>query len=104
MSSRLRNTRNKKTGKTDKPPSIGRITEALFLPLAQTVDVIEPIQKFTDALSSKPGIGRVLNAGLQDWQPEPGVLYDIVWNQWCVGHLTDRELVEYLVRCGIWLA
>jgi len=22
-----------------------------------------------------------------------------VWTQWCVGHLTDRELVGYLERC-----
>lgn len=66
--------------------------------------MIEPIPKFTAALASKPGVGRVLNAGLQDWRPEPGVLYDVVWNQWCVGHLTDPELVEYLVRCASVLA
>ena len=26
-------------------------------------------------------------------------LYDLVWLQWCVGHLTDDQLVRYLERC-----
>ncbi len=36
--------------------------------------------------------------GLQDWVPEKGV-YDLIWNQWCLGHLTDAQLVVYLRRC-----
>ena len=26
--------------------------------------------------------------------------YDLIWNQWCLGHLTDAQLVEYLKKCG----
>jgi protein N-terminal methyltransferase len=26
--------------------------------------------------------------------------YDLIWNQWCLGHLTDAQLVEYLEKCG----
>jgi protein N-terminal methyltransferase len=26
--------------------------------------------------------------------------YDLIWNQWCLGHLTDAQLVEYLARCS----
>jgi len=27
-------------------------------------------------------------------------VYDLVWNQWCLGHLTDAQLVEYLRKCA----
>jgi protein N-terminal methyltransferase len=26
--------------------------------------------------------------------------YDLIWNQWCLGHLTDAQLVGYLKKCG----
>lgn len=29
-----------------------------------------------------------------------GGRYDLIWNQWCLGHLTDAQLVDYLRRCG----
>ncbi|KAI2630990.1 alpha-N-methyltransferase NTM1 [Hypoxylon sp. NC1633] len=90
---------------------IGRITEGLLLDVAETVDVVEPIAKFTAALEGRPGVGRIYNVGLEDWRPEPetetqgnsnpeSVSYDLVWNQWCVGYLTDQQLVAYLRRCG----
>lgn len=25
--------------------------------------------------------------------------YDLIWNQWCLGHLTDAQLMEYLKKC-----
>jgi protein N-terminal methyltransferase len=37
--------------------------------------------------------------GLEDWQPGEGVQYDLVWIQWCAGHLTDAQLVQFLERC-----
>ncbi|KAI1304388.1 alpha-N-methyltransferase NTM1 [Xylaria venustula] len=80
---------------------IGRITCGLLLDLAETVDVVEPISKFTDALSKRDGIGRIFNLGLEEWRPGEGddLSYDVVWNQWCLGHLTDLQLEEYLLRC-----
>lgn len=80
--------------------SIGRITRGLLLSLAEKVDVVEPIKKFTDALVDVPGVGKVYNVGLELWKPASGAVYDLVWNQWCVGHLTDLQLVAYLRRCG----
>jgi protein N-terminal methyltransferase len=93
---------------------IGRITKGLLLGVSKRVDVVEPVKKFTDELvqglgngeyagdgESKEGkaqVGQVINLGLQDWIPEPGA-YDLIWNQWCVGHLTDAQLVIYLKRC-----
>ena len=41
----------------------------------------------------------IFNMGLEDWQPTEGVQYDLVWVQWCVGHLTDVQLIRFLRRC-----
>ena len=74
--------------------------------VCEVVDIVEPIQNFTDVvkeseewkgLREKGRLGNVYNVGLQDWIPEAS--YDLIWNQWCLGHLTDTELVEYLKRC-----
>ncbi|RSL73615.1 hypothetical protein CEP53_000711 [Fusarium sp. AF-6] len=78
---------------------IGRITKGLLLHVADQVDVIEPVAKFTVALEGKSGVGDIFNVGLEGWQPTQGVLYDLIWTQWCVGHLDDKSLVEYLERC-----
>lgn len=72
--------------------------------MAEQVDVVEPIAKFTEALREKLGAGSVFNTGLEDWTPVEGTVYDLVWTQWCVGHLTDDQLVEYLKRCAGTLA
>lgn len=74
-------------------------------------------------------VGRVFVCGLVEWDPRvPGVgavagdadagadagadadaegngqgdggNYDLIWNQWCLGHLKDAELSDYLRRCG----
>ncbi|KAM0347398.1 hypothetical protein ACHAPU_004919 [Fusarium lateritium] len=78
---------------------IGRITEGLLLKVADQVDVVEPVVKFTDALHGKPGVGEIHNVGLEKWQPTEGAVYDLIWIQWCIGHLTDQELLEFLERC-----
>ncbi|OAA63423.1 DUF858 domain containing protein [Niveomyces insectorum RCEF 264] len=87
---------------------IGRVTEGLLLDIAEEVDVIEPVAKFTSALKERLGVRNVYNVGLEDWTPEvsqdgrdgAGVRYGLVWNQWCTGYLKDEQLVAYLRRCG----
>ncbi|KAG4419794.1 hypothetical protein IFR04_007104 [Cadophora malorum] len=81
---------------------IGRITEGLLLGIATTVDIVEPITKFADNLMGKDGIGKIFNIGLEDWSPEqsPDAKYDLIWNQWCLGHLTDLQLQSYLEKCA----
>ncbi|KAK7425765.1 hypothetical protein QQZ08_007741 [Neonectria magnoliae] len=78
---------------------IGRITEGLLLKLAEQVDVIEPVVKFTESLRGKPGVGDIFNVGLEGWQPTEGVLYDLIWIQWCAMYLDDELLVQFLERC-----
>lgn len=100
--------------------SIGRITQGLLLDIAKTVDVVEPIAKFTESLSQTLGVGQIYNMGLEEWPPStststtsattddsttpsttqtPQQKYNLIWLQWCVGHLTDTQLVDFLRRC-----
>ncbi|RPB28685.1 hypothetical protein L211DRAFT_818549 [Terfezia boudieri ATCC MYA-4762] len=87
---------------------IGRITKDLLSHFCSTVDIIEPVEKFTNAITSGKDfaslrgagkIGDVYNVGLEHWTPKEGA-YGLVWNQWCVGHLRDADLVAYLRRCA----
>ncbi len=39
-----------------------------------------------------------LCAGMQDFAPAPGTVYDVVWIQWCIGHLHDLDLIRFLGR------
>ncbi|OCK85199.1 hypothetical protein K432DRAFT_377900 [Lepidopterella palustris CBS 459.81] len=94
---------------------IGRITKGFLVNVAARVDIVEPVKKFTDELVAAPlptptkpdqktgEIGQIYNFGLQDWAPEPRS-YNLIWNQWCLGHLTDTQLVTYLRRCKEGLA
>ena len=78
---------------------IGRITAGLLSNVAEVVDVIEPVKEFTDVLKAgEGGVGEILNVGLEDWEPKGE--YDLVWNQWCVGQLTDVAFVAYLKRAA----
>ncbi|CAG8977415.1 hypothetical protein HYALB_00007045 [Hymenoscyphus albidus] len=79
---------------------IGRITSGLLLYIAEVVDIVEPIAKFSNALIGVPGIGEIYTTGLESWSPSRTPGYDLIWNQWCVGHLTDVQLVAYLRKCG----
>jgi len=40
--------------------------------------------------------------GLEEWSPDwnENLRYDLIWNQWCLGHLTDAQLVAYLKKCA----
>ena len=73
--------------------------EGLLLDVAHHVDVIEPVPNFATALQAKAGVWNTFTLGLEEWQPEDGARYDLIWTQWCVGYLTDDELVRYLQRC-----
>lgn len=37
---------------------------------------------------------------LQKFQPTEGVLYDLVWVQWVIGHLfPDQQFIDFLTKC-----
>ena len=89
---------------------IGRVTVGFLSKACEVVDVVEPVEKFArevrklqmETEKQKMGggvVGDVFVTGLEDWEPEAGREYDLIWNQWCLGHLTDVQLVGYLRRC-----
>src|SRR5271156_4754 len=82
---------------------IGRVTEGFLSKACEVVDIVEPVEKFANVLKDgqlkKEGkVGDLYTVGLESWKPTK--MYDLIWNQWCVGHLTDAQLVKYLERCG----
>lgn len=81
---------------------IGRVTEGFLNYVCEVVDVVEPVESFAEVvrdseLKAEGRVGDVFMVGLQNWRPEKR--YDLIWNQWCLGHLTDQQLVDYLKRC-----
>ncbi|KAL2369741.1 DUF858 domain-containing protein [Blastomyces gilchristii SLH14081] len=81
---------------------IGRVTEGFLSRVCGTVDIVEPVEKFVDVIKrgklyQEGKIGDIYITGIQDWTPTKR--YDLIWTQWCANHLTDAQLVEYLVRC-----
>ena len=76
----------------------------MLLHVANEVDVVEPVAKFTAAIQGKQGVRTVFNVGLEEWLPSEGIQYSLIWIQWCVGHLTDDQLVQFLKRCKTVLA
>lgn len=86
---------------------IGRVTMGFLSKVCEIVDVVEPVGKFAAEvklaqMTGNGRLGEIYVTGLEDWKPENR--YDLVWNQWCLGHLTDEQLVTYLKRCSKALA
>ena len=86
---------------------IGRITKNLLTKLFTKTDLVDPIESFNkDVMEGEflrvereaGKIGQVFTMGLQQFTPEKGK-YSVIWNQWCLGHLTDTDLIEYFKRC-----
>ncbi|XP_068620924.1 alpha N-terminal protein methyltransferase 1-like [Battus philenor] len=81
---------------------IGRITKHLLLPIFRQVDVIEPDEKFINKVREFVGednkkVRKLYKISLQEFVPKKK--YDVIWNQWVLGYLTDEDLVLYLTRC-----
>lgn len=87
---------------------IGRVSGGLLLELCDTVDLVEGCAKFVEQARedlgwAAPRMERFIVADMQAFEPEPG-RYHLVWIQWCIGQLTDDDLVSFLVRCKAALA
>ena len=84
---------------------IGRITKGLLLPIGfEKCDLVEVSQRLICAApnflgDAYAGKCRYLCVGLQDFEPKPEI-YDLVWIQWVIGHLTDIDCVKFLERCS----
>lgn len=92
---------------------IGRVAAGVLCPVADVVDIVEPVEKFTQEISSgaefaalraERRIGDVLTLGLESWDPPQDGRYDLMWHQWCLCQLRDEQVVDYLRKCRAGLA
>ena len=88
---------------------VGRVTSSFLIEHFDEVDLVEPVGHFLDAARADEavtGAGRsdghravgFFEEPLEDFIPEVA-RYDVIWIQWCIGHLTDDDLVAFLHRC-----
>ena len=83
---------------------IGRVTKNLLLKHFAHVDLVEQTRKFLDEAESEflnLGLNsrvKFIPSGLQDFSPEHN-RYDLIWCQWVLSHLTDDDLVAFLIKC-----
>ncbi|GBP91092.1 Alpha N-terminal protein methyltransferase 1 [Eumeta japonica] len=82
---------------------IGRVSKYLLMPIFGKVDLVEQDKKFLKSVKEFVGsdnenkLGSLYNVGLQQFTPDKK--YDVIWNQWVLGHLDDEDLISYLGRC-----
>ncbi|KAL8508276.1 hypothetical protein ACS0TY_018749 [Phlomoides rotata] len=87
---------------------IGRITKNLLIRYFNEVDLLEPVSHFLDTARRNLAPEnlmvtedyRAVNffcVPLQEFTPEAG-RYDIIWIQWCIGHLSDDDFVSFFNR------
>ncbi|KAL6738161.1 hypothetical protein Aduo_011738 [Ancylostoma duodenale] len=80
---------------------IGRVTRHLLLPIFKKVVMVEPVAELLEKSVSYVGDNENVEripVGLQNFYPDPAS-FDMIWIQWCSGHLTDSDMVQFLCRC-----
>lgn len=84
---------------------IGRITTGQLSKLFTHSDLLEQNQAYIDKAKEILGQnhkGEFYTAGCQDFVYTQK--YDVIWIQWVIGHLTDKDCVEYLRKSKLALA
>ncbi|KAL6198535.1 hypothetical protein ACLB2K_028324 [Fragaria x ananassa] len=87
---------------------IGRITKNLLIRYFNEVDLLEPVTHFLETARESLAPENLMVSDmhkatnffclpLQEFTPEAG-RYDIIWVQWCIGHLTDDDFVSFFTR------
>ena len=86
---------------------MGRVTRDVLSKLFDEVTLVEPVGKLLQQarVELAPLAGgegakefRFEERGLETFRPAAASL-DVVWIQWCIGHLTDADMVSFLGRC-----
>lgn len=104
LSSSADSAKNKLKLGVDCGAGIGRVTEGFLSNVCEVVDIVEPIDKFArvlgnSTLKAEGRVGEIYTLGLEQWEPPTERQYDLIWHQWCVGHLTDTQLTDHLRKC-----
>lgn len=77
------------------------MTKDLLLRHFDVVDLVEQNANFLEearrSLCNEPKVDRYFEFPLQTFEPTEH--YDVIWCQWVLSHLTDKDLVAFLRRC-----
>jgi len=119
------NEKQRKLRALDVGGGVGRTTKDVLLHLVDEVVLLEPVHKFVmkakDDSSNWKGISNCLKSvtfvelplqnfdpsepipnnaivGCNGALPESQIGFDIIWCQWCLGHLSDRDLVSFFKK------
>mmetsp|Transcript_13417 Transcript_13417/g.18341 ORF Transcript_13417/g.18341 Transcript_13417/m.18341 type:complete len:267 (+) Transcript_13417:163-963(+) len=92
---------------------VGRISEEFLLNEFNEVDLVEPVKHFLDEARVrllapkdsehlKSHFGRAAGFFCEPLETfAPGnERYDVIWIQWCIGHLTDEDFIHFFSRCA----
>jgi len=77
---------------------IGRVSKHLLSGYFSSVTMMEVSPRLCKAASeyvNECSNVEVVNTGMEGWRDFNGV--DVVWAQWCIGHFTDGDFVDFLI-------
>ncbi|XP_077389565.1 N-terminal Xaa-Pro-Lys N-methyltransferase 2 isoform X2 [Festucalex cinctus] len=83
---------------------IGRVTKGVLLPVFEKMEMADMMEHFLlhaheDYLGDDADrIETYYCYNLQEFTP-PKNKYDVIWMQWVACHLTDKDLMNFLIRC-----
>ncbi|KIK08310.1 hypothetical protein K443DRAFT_85765 [Laccaria amethystina LaAM-08-1] len=96
-----------RTRALDVGAGIGRVTADVLLYLVSDVVLLEPVDPFvqealararSSTISADLSRGHSSWPGIADQTKSIGAGFDVIWCQWCLGHLNDRDLVAFFRR------
>lgn len=80
---------------------IGRVSHYALCDYFKSIDLIDPVSAFLEDakvnLKDDNVEFRVINSGIQDWEPDCS--YDAFWVQWAIMYLTDDDAIKFLKKC-----
>ncbi|NXE20953.1 NTM1B methyltransferase, partial [Ardeotis kori] len=82
---------------------IGRISKHVLLPVFKSVELVDMMENFLAEVPNylqgkEDRVEMYYCKSLQEFTPAPQ-RYDVIWIQWVSGCLTDKDLLEFLIRC-----
>ncbi|KAM4640731.1 N-terminal Xaa-Pro-Lys N-methyltransferase 2 [Discoglossus pictus] len=82
---------------------IGRVSKNVLLPVFSNIELVDMTEPFLEEAQNyleEEGdrVETLYCYCLQDFTPA-NRKYDVIWIQWVSGYLTDKDLLEFLIRC-----
>ncbi|KAM4721498.1 N-terminal Xaa-Pro-Lys N-methyltransferase 2 [Rhinophrynus dorsalis] len=82
---------------------IGRVSKHVLLPVFSNIELVDMMDPFLEEAQNyleEEGdrVETLYCYNLQDFVPAIRK-YDVIWMQWVSGYLTDRDFLEFLIRC-----